>query len=104
VEAQHPLVRLRRNSVYNHTYSIEIENRCLRELKKLDQTVVRRAFTLIENIIAKDPYSGKKLRGKYSGLFSYRSSDYRIIYEIIQKKLLVVILRIRHRKNVYDGL
>ncbi len=85
-------------------YSIEIENRCLRELKKLDTTVVRRAFALIEDIIAKDPYSGKKLAGKYSGLFSYRFSDYRIVYEILQKRLVVVILRIRHRKNVYDGL
>jgi len=85
-------------------YSIEIENRCLKELRKLDQTVVSRAFELIENVIAKDPYSGKKLKGKYSGLFSYRFSDYRIIYEIRQEKLLVVILRIRHRKNVYDGL
>jgi mRNA interferase RelE/StbE len=85
-------------------YSVEIENRCLREIRKLEHRVVQRAFTLIEGVIAKDPYSGKKLTGKYSGLFSYRFSDYRIIYEIIQKKLLVVVLRIRHRKNVYDGL
>ena len=85
-------------------YSIEIENRCLRELKKLDRTVVKRAFELIENVIAKDPFSGKKLKGKYAGLLSYRFSDYRIIYEIRQQKLLVVILRDRHRKNVYDGL
>ena len=73
-------------------------------MRKLDRLVVRRAFTLMEEVIAKDPYSGKKLKGKYSGLFSYRFSDYRIIYEIIEKKLLVVVLRIRHRKNVYDGL
>jgi mRNA interferase RelE/StbE len=85
-------------------YSIEIENRCLRELKKLDKAQVRRAFQVIENIIAHDPYSGKPLKGKYSGLFSYRFSDYRIIYEIKQKALTIVILRIRHRKNVYDGL
>ena len=85
-------------------YSVEIENRCLREMRKLDQHVVRRAFTLIEEVIAKDPFSGKKLKGKYSGLFSYRCSDYRIIYEIRQQKMLVVVLRVRHRKNVYDGL
>jgi len=85
-------------------YSVAIENRCLRELKKLDQTVIRRAFALIEQVIVKDPHTGKKLKGKYSGLFSYRFSDYRIIYEIIEKKLLIVVLRIRHRKDVYDGL
>jgi mRNA interferase RelE/StbE len=85
-------------------YSVEIENRCLREMRKLDHRVIHRAFTLIEEVIAKDPYSGKKLKGKYSGLFSYRFSEYRIIYEIRQKKLLVVVLRVRHRKDVYDGL
>ena len=85
-------------------YSVEIENRCLREMRKLNHRVLHRAFTLIEAVIAKDPYSGKKLKGKYSGLFSYRFSDYRIICEIRQKKLLVVVLRVRHRKNVYDGL
>jgi mRNA interferase RelE/StbE len=85
-------------------YAVEIENRCLREMRKLDHRIVYRAFTLIEEVIAKDPYSGKKLKGRYSGLFSYRFSDYRIIYEIIEKKLLVVVLRIRHRKNVYNGL
>ncbi len=104
MESQRPLVKQRRNSIYNRMYSVEIENRCLREMKKLDQHVVRRAITLIEEVIVKDPYSGKKLKGKYSDLFSYRFSDYRIIYEIRQQKLLVVILRIRHRKNVYDGL
>jgi mRNA interferase RelE/StbE len=73
-------------------------------MKNLDQHMVRRAFTLIEEIIVKDPYSGKKLKGKYSGFFSYRFSAYRIIYEIRQQKLLVVILRIRHKRNVYNGL
>ena len=73
-------------------------------MRKFDHRVIHRAFTLIEEVIANDPYSGKKLKGKYSGLFSYRFSEYRIIYEIRQKKLLVVVLRVRHRKDVYDGL
>jgi len=66
--------------------------------------VIYHPHRLIENTIAKDPFSGKKLKGKYAGLLSYRFSDYRIIYEIRQHQLPVVILRIRHRKNVYDGL
>ena len=85
-------------------YSVEIENRCLRELKKIDPKIVERAFTLIENVLAKDPYSGKQLKGRYKGLFSYRFSDFRIIYEIAELRLVIIVLRIRHRKNVYDGL
>lgn len=76
----------------------------MKELKNLDKPVVRRAFELIEQVIAHDPYSGKELKGKYKGLFSYRFSDYRIVYEIKKTQLIVVVLRIRHRKHVYDGL
>jgi mRNA interferase RelE/StbE len=104
VENLHRLKRLGRNSIFSRMYTVEIENRCLRELKKLDRVVVSRAFKLIEDVIVKDPYSGKKLTGRYRGLFSYRFSDYRIIYEIKELQLLIIILRIRHRKNVYDGL
>jgi len=85
-------------------YTIEIEKRCLRELKQLDKSVVSRAFDLIETVITKDPYAGKELKGKYKGLFSHRFSNYRIVYEIKKKKLIILILRIRHRKNVYNGL
>ena len=85
-------------------YAVEIEKHCLRELKKLDRSIVKKAFELIERVVAKDPYSGKALKGRYEGLFSYRFSDYRIVYEIKKKQLVVVILRVRHRKNVYDGL
>jgi mRNA interferase RelE/StbE len=85
-------------------YAIRIEKHCLRELKKIDPSVVKKAFDLIESVIAKDPYSGKALKGRYRELFSYRFSNYRIIYEIRKQQLVVVILRIRNRKNVYDGL
>lgn len=85
-------------------YAIQIEKRCLRELKKLDRSVVEKAFDLIESVMVKDPYSGKALKVRYRGLYSYRFSHYRIIYEIRKQQLVLVILRIRHRKNVYDGL
>ena len=41
---------------------------------------------------------------EYSGLFSYRFSNYRIICRIRQKKLYIVVLRVRRRNKVYDGL
>ncbi|MBN1696476.1 MAG: type II toxin-antitoxin system RelE/ParE family toxin [Spirochaetales bacterium] len=45
----------------------------------------------------------KELKGKYRGLYSYRFSDYRIVYRINKPAIEILILRIRHRKNVYDG-
>jgi len=85
-------------------YRIEIENRCLRELKKLDRAVVKRAFALIQRVIVKAPYRGKQLKGKYSGLFSYRISDYRIVYEIVRETLTIGVIRIAQQKSVYNGI
>lgn len=85
-------------------YKIEIEKRCLRELKKLDRQVVKKAFQLISTTIAKDPLQGKSLKGRYRGLYSYRFGDFRIVYEINQEIITIVILRIAHRSSVYDGL
>lgn len=85
-------------------YSIHIESRCLRELKRLDREVVRRAFRVIREILATNPYAGKRLKGRYAGLYSYRVSDYRIVYEIVSEELRIVVLRVGHRRYVYDGL
>jgi len=85
-------------------YHIEIENRCHKELKRLDKQILRKAFDIIENQIALDPYNAKHLTGPYKGMYCYRYGDYRIIYEIIEKRITIIILRIGHRKNVYDGL
>jgi len=85
-------------------YTVEFENRCLRELKRLDKQVLKKAFEIIENQIAKNPHIGKALTGPYRGLYSYRYGDYRIVYEIIEERITVVVLRVGHRKNVYDGL
>jgi mRNA interferase RelE/StbE len=85
-------------------WRVEIEKRCLKELKKLDRLVVRHAFEIIENVIASNPHAGKALAGRYRGLYSYRFSSYRIVYELQKKRLVVLILRTSHRKDVYEGL
>ena len=85
-------------------YSIHIENRCLRELKRLDREIVRRALRVIRETLATNPHAGKRLKGRYAGLYSHRVSDYRIVYEIVSGELRIVVLRIRHRRDVYDGI
>lgn len=85
-------------------FSIEIEKRCLRELRKVDQKVVQKAFKIIQEVLSHDPFIGKPLKGRYKGLYSYRFSEYRIVYEISVETVTIVLLRIAHRKSVYDGL
>ena len=54
--------------------------------------------------ICTDPAVGKLLTKKLSGLCSYRSGDYRIIYQILQKRILIIILTVGHRKDIYKKI
>jgi mRNA interferase RelE/StbE len=55
----------------------------------------------IKTKLVKNPYSGKKLLGDLSKYYRYRAGDYRIIYEIFQQEITIVIIKIKHRKNIY---
>ena len=84
-------------------YTVKYTKEAKKKIEKLDASIKIIIKKAIESI-ASDPYKGKPLAYELSGLYSFRTSDYRIIYEIIEKKLLIVVLRIRHRNDVYDGL
>ena len=51
--------------------------------------------------LRKDPYLGKKLKGKFQDCFSLRVGFYRIIYKIYKRKLNILVIRIGQRQGVY---
>lgn len=53
--------------------------------------------------IAKQPYSGKPLRGQLRGIWSERVSTFRVLYKIKNEEIEVLVLTIEHRKSVYGG-
>lgn len=81
-------------------YKISYKKSISKDLKKIDKPQCKRLLNKIEKIISKTPEKGKELKGTFSGLYSYRVGDYRIIYSIITDDE-VLILRIAHRKEVY---
>ncbi len=84
-------------------YSLEFARQVERDLNKVyhsDKTLYQR-FINAFNDIAEFPEQGKKLHGKLSGLYSHRMGSYRIIYEVYHSKLIVIILDLGHRKDVY---
>lgn len=85
-------------------YQVEYAEGVAKDLKKLPRQIKEKALIIVEKFLASDPFSGKPLSGPYKGLWKYRIGDYRIIYSIENKRLVVFVLRIRHRKNVYDGI
>ena len=54
------------------------------------------------NYLAEDPINrGEPLAREYQGLYRYRFSDYRVVYEIKEKELVIFIVKVGHRKEVY---
>ncbi|MBI4124757.1 MAG: type II toxin-antitoxin system RelE/ParE family toxin [Deltaproteobacteria bacterium] len=85
-------------------YRVEYAKGIVKDLKKLPKEIKQKALGIVEGILAADPYVGKPLKGPYKGLWKYRVGDYRIIYTIESDRLCIFVLRIRHRKNVYEGI
>jgi len=84
-------------------HKIKLARPAERVVKKLygaDRRLYGR-FIAAFNDIANDPSRGKMLYGKLKGLWSYRMGSYRIIYEIYHRRLLVVVLDLGHRKDIY---
>ncbi len=85
-------------------YTIEFLPSAKKELAALDRIVQKQ---LKEKIIllASDPAvlknNIKPLKGEYAGKFRLRVRDYRIVFQIIDDKVLITIIRIGHRKEIY---
>ncbi len=72
------------------------------DLKKLDKTTIKKVLSRIETYLASDPKKlGKPLKGEFQGYWRYRWGDYRVIYKISEKEILIIVLRISHRREVY---
>ena len=53
------------------------------------------------NDLEVDPYQGKALQGALQGRFSYRVGSYRLIYSISRQRLIVYLIDVGHRRDVY---
>ena len=73
------------------------------DLKRIDKSTVKKILTRIEIYLAKDPKGlGKPLKGEFQGYWRYRWGDYRVIYKISEREILILVLRISNRKDVYN--
>ncbi len=84
-------------------YTIEYDKAAVKTLEKISK---RDKISILEAIeeLAKNPRpSGlKNLRGRYNGYYRIRCGNFRIIYEIHDKQLRILVVKIGDRKDVYD--
>jgi mRNA interferase RelE/StbE len=86
-------------------WRIRLDPAAAEELKKLDPQIAHRVMQFLSRHLAHldDPRSiGEALKGKKRGEFwKYRIGDYRIIASIQDSELLILVLRIGNRREVY---
>lgn len=82
------------------TYQLRLKTSAKKELDKFPRQDKARILILLVKLV-KNPYIGKKLEGKLKDFYSIRLWPYRIIYKIFKKELLVIVIKIGHRKKVY---
>ena len=82
-------------------YSIFVAPPAERQLKAFAPTIQKRLVRRLKSLRdAPRPQSVKKLTGE-DDLYRIREGDYRIIYRIRDKKLIVLVVKIGDRKDVY---
>jgi mRNA interferase RelE/StbE len=84
-------------------YKLELTRQAERtfdSLMKSQPKMGRRVAMALEKLVD-NPDLGVPLRGELKGLNKYRVGVYRIIYQIIRSKLVVTIIDIGHRKEIY---
>lgn len=83
------------------TSRVEFEPAAVRALGKLERSVQKRIQGVVDVLaLTPRPPAAKKLVG--SELWRVRTGDYRIVYAIEDERLLVVVVKVGHRREVYD--
>ena len=82
-------------------YTIEYKKSVEKELRKLPSTQLKGIVTKIRALATNPrPEGSVKLRGS-SDLFRIRHADYRVIYQVQDKKLILLVIKLGHRREVY---
>ena len=86
-------------------YQVQFSEKALKELKKLDKHTVMLIMAWIKKNLdgCTDPrVHGKGLTANRSGEWRYRVGDYRILAEIKDDTITILVLSVGHRSNIYD--
>jgi mRNA interferase RelE/StbE len=82
------------------TYAIVFSDLALKQLKKLDRTIQKRILSAVEKLSENPERFVTKLVGDPG--YRLRVGDFRVIVDIHENELRVLVLKIGHRKNIYN--
>lgn len=83
-------------------YSVRIKRSAAKDLERIHLTDRRRVAAAIDDL-AHQPLQGKVLKGGLRGLRRVRVGRYRVIYEVEDQELIVLVVRVGARDKAYRG-
>jgi mRNA interferase RelE/StbE len=83
------------------TFTVIVPKHALKELSKIDKQDQQYIFDKIKDLEQGNFANDKPLKGKHKGKYRKRAGNYRIIYLRENNILLITVIRIAHRKEVY---
>ncbi|NRA46620.1 MAG: type II toxin-antitoxin system RelE/ParE family toxin [Oligoflexales bacterium] len=85
------------------TYKIQYHPDVKSDLKKISKIDQKKIRSAIEDKLMKDPVRfGKPLRYSLKSCRSLRVGDYRVIYRVSESTITVLVIKIGHRRDVYQ--
>ena len=84
------------------SYSVRIKASAAKELERIPRPARLRIIAAIDRL-GEQPLSGAPLKGELRGLRRQRVGDYRIVYELLDAELVVLVVRVAHRRDAYRG-
>jgi len=81
-------------------YKVEVSRTARKDLRKIDFRYRPHIWAAMYSL-QDNPFLGKKLAGKLEDHYSLRVGDYRILYKVSNKILMILIIRIGHRQWIY---
>jgi mRNA interferase RelE/StbE len=93
-----------KSSVNNPVYKIVFLEKALKELKKLPSKISTSIFRDIDSLaVTPYPHGFKKLKGK-DNLYRIRHGDYRVVYSVLNRELVIEVVRVANRKDIYKRI
>ena len=84
-------------------YSLQLSRQAERVLRRMahrEPLLYERVAHALDDL-ERDPFQGRVLKGQLKGRYSYRVGSYRMIYLVRRQKLLVLVVDIGHRRDIY---
>jgi len=83
------------------SYNIEWKSSAAKELKKLPKPIISKVLLAVEALASEPRPNGVRKLTDTDKTYRVRVGEYRVVYNIFDRRLVIEVIRVRDRKNAY---